>query len=272
VGCGALARFFLSPLAKQYFAEGGGMNFVITSTCMNRNDFLLKSLPSWLRMNVPVVIVDWSSTPALRDALKNHLEKITLVEVPGKEFYNSSRAKNLAFRIARSRFPNARHILNLDCDVIVNEPAYFLQRADGSEDCYYRGWKQYPGWGVSKLLRYASALTGREFSNMGLIGSFMMPASILDKVNGYDERMNGYGIFDSDLYERVGALGGIREKRIPRKVLHHQPHGDRVSNYSVKSITRAMQENRLLSKVRRWDGCFEQERQACLVNGESGRL
>lgn len=248
------------------------MSFVITSTCMNRNEFLLKSLPSWLGMNVPVVLVDWSSATALRDVLGNDLKKVTLVEVPGKEFYNSSRAKNLAFRTVRNWFPEARHILNLDCDVIINEPAYFRQRADGPDDRYYRGWKQYPGWGVSKMLRYASEITGREFSNMGLIGSFMMPVSVLDKVNGYDERMHGYGVFDSDLYERVNALGTVREERIPRNVLYHQPHGGRASNYAVKSVNRAMRDNRKLAAVQRWNGVFAQERQPCLVNGISGWL
>jgi hypothetical protein len=199
--------------------------------------------------------------------------RVSLIEVPGKAAYDNSRARNLALRAAQALHPGVLHVLSLDCDVVIRDSAYFRSGPLCDERTFHRGDVLVPGPGVSKLMHYASRLKPlRTLSNCGLIGSFRAPLDLLKRVNGFDERMSGYGFFDSDLYARLASLDGVRELKIGRGVLHHQPHAARTQNYREKDQGASMRRNARIVRENRWDTTYRQEPQRCLVNGEEAVL
>lgn len=249
------------------------MDYVIVSTCMNRNEYLLRSLPSWLGTGAPVVLVDWSSATPLRHAVGGLPRRVSLVEVAGKEVYDNSRARNLALRAAQTLHPEARYVLSLDCDVLIQKASYFHALTLRNPNVFQRGDLRIPGPGVSKAMRYASWLKPfRNLANCGLVGSFWAPLDLVRHVNGFDERMSGYGYFDNDLYTRMTSLGGAREMKIERGVLYHQPHAARTQNYKEKDAGASMRRNARIVRERSWDTSFRQELQQCRVNGTERTL
>ena len=57
----------------------------IATSCMNRNDMLIETVPTWLKFPVKeIIIVDWSSTVSVKTTLEeNHIidERIRIISV-----------------------------------------------------------------------------------------------------------------------------------------------------------------------------------------------
>jgi predicted glycosyltransferase involved in capsule biosynthesis len=249
------------------------MSFVLVSTCKNRNEFLLKSLPTWLKLNAPIVLVDWSSQVPLRETLAAHLDRVVIVEVPDKQHYHSSASKNLAVRAAHRMFPDATHVFHLDCDVLIKDSEYFLRRVELSQTRFYRGTFRYPVWSISKLMRYLSRFKRFEtLSNVSLFGTFVAPFSLFNDVNGMDERMHGYGVDDVDLYQRFRRVGGAMQSNLRSSALYHQPHAGRMTHYREKSTEESIRKNVELARQRSWGPACPQEHHVCRVNGKTVTL
>jgi hypothetical protein len=245
------------------------MKTVLVSVCMNRNAFLRVAAPEWSRLGVPLVIVDWSSTPSVRESLAAGAATATIVEVPGKDAFHLAKSKNLGLRAVRRLHPDAEAVLSLDCDVHVRDPGSFFARHPLDPDSFYAG-----GAGVPRL-DHAPLGAGlpperlEELRNrLGVFGSYYAPLARLEAVNGNNERMHGYGMYDVDLYERLAASGARRRVFAP-DVLHHQPHGDRALHYREKDLDESLAANyRVFKAARPWGPAEAQEKFLVRIHGE----
>jgi hypothetical protein len=246
---------------------------VITSVCMNRNAFLRVSVPEWLKLNMPIVVVDWSSAIPVRETLgeilREHGDRISIVEVPGKKFFDLSRSKNLSYRAVRHLHPAARNTLSFDCDVYVTRPAEFRRKYPSEARTFYTGGRVAT---LSDRIRLRKAVPESEKTRirnrLGTFGTFLCPLTLLEAVNMNDERMTGYGAFDKDLYRRLSLNGG-RRGRIAYSDLLHQDHAERSVNYAEKDmeVSRAANHGIMNGPVL-WDKSFPQEKQTVVINGE----
>lgn len=243
-------------------------NTVITSVCMNRNTALRVSVEEWVKLGAPIVVLDWSSAEPVRETLREYLDKVTVVEVPGKSHFHLSKSKNTSYRAAKLLHPAAEYMLAFDCDVYVKNPAEFFTLYTPGDDRFYTGGiderqinlRKYSG---AELRRQREVVRNRQ----GTYGTFFCRLSLLESVNMNDERMQGYGVFDTDLFERMRA-GGAAWKRIPYRELHHQPHFNRTHEYGEKDLQAGMLHNRNIRKeLPKWDTSFALEKQDVILNG-----
>ena len=155
---------------------------IIAATC-NRTDSLLQVLPSWLaaRGVAEIVLVDWSSSPPLASlpALRSD-PRLRLVRAMSEVEWNLARAYNLAARVARGAL-----LLKLDSDT-------WLDRAFVSEHRLPDGAFLAGDW------RHAPDENAQHLNGVVLVRRDDYFA-----VNGYDERLRGYGWDDTDFYARL---------------------------------------------------------------------
>ena len=250
-------------------ASAPSSRLVITSICMNRNAFLRVAVEKWLPFGVPIVVVDWSSTEPVRETLRHFLDRVTVVEIPGKPYFDLSKSKNACWRAAKRLHPDLTHILNFDCDVHAHEPARFLKRYPLTANSFYSG-------GVHMRRVPVENATGDELRRLKEIhrnrwatyGTFLAPFALLEAVNMNDERMEGYGMFDVDLYQRLQAHGALWH-RIRFYDLFHQFHEDRTAHYAEKDLDASMAKNKeIMQAPARWSHAFEPERQQAWIDGE----
>ena len=90
----------------------------ITTSCMNRNDMLVQTVPTWLEFPVKeIIIVDWNSSVPVYDTLKqNNItdKRIKIVRVVDQKYYRHSLARNLKVELV-----NTEWVLSVDADVKV---------------------------------------------------------------------------------------------------------------------------------------------------------
>lgn len=249
---------------------GSAPNVVIASVCMNRNGFLRKSAEEWRRFGLPMVIVDWSSAPPVRETLADVMEGVTIVEAPGKRFFHLAKSKNLSCRACRLLHPEAEYVLSFDCDVYAADPGAFFEKYPPRPDVFYVGGSGRPAAAApGKPGRMRISLDERDEhrNRWATFGTFLAALPLLEEVNMNDERMEGYGGFDVDLYDRMEGAGASRRK-FDFADLVHQPHAERTGNFREKKLSKSLSENlKLMDKMPRWDRTFEQERQRCIIDG-----
>lgn len=97
----------------------------IVTACMNRKNMLNVSLQSWLNFEEisEIIIVDWSSKNSLKK-LETIDERIKVIRVEEKEYFNIGEAFNIGFKNA-----TADKILKMDVDYILN-PYFNLFKSD----------------------------------------------------------------------------------------------------------------------------------------------
>ena len=97
----------------------------IVTACMNRENMLNVSLQSWLNFEEisEIIIVDWSSKNSLKK-LETIDERIKVIRVEEKEYFNIGKAFNIGFKNA-----TAEKILKMDVDYILN-PYFNLFKSD----------------------------------------------------------------------------------------------------------------------------------------------
>lgn len=176
--------------------------------CMDRNDYLVRSLESWLAVDGidEVLVLDWSSEVPVAQTLGAARDpRIVVVRVEGEPWWHLARALNVAFRMARYR-----RILKIDSDVSL-EPG-FLDAHPLEEGSFFAG-----NWRLA-----------RDENESHLNGSFLCWREDLLAVGGFDERLSNYGWDDCDLYGRWGRAGLIR-RDLDLDLLSHFPHGGRTA-------------------------------------------
>lgn len=182
----------------------GGHSVSITTGCMNRREFLEKSLPTWTKTAVPneILIVDWSSERPLHDLLPLD-PRIVVVRVTDQKYWHNSKCHNLEFRLARGGI-----VLRLDSDYLLGSDFFARHPLSKPETFYAGNWK--------------NALNSDKKS---LSGTLYVRRNDLFGVNGYNERLCSYGQEEDDLYDRLSETG-LERIDIDLDTLDHIPHAD----------------------------------------------
>ncbi|MCC5450292.1 glycosyltransferase [Rheinheimera sp. UJ51] len=198
------------PLDEYVKTIGEGVSLV--TCCMNRNENLVKALPSWVAcadIN-EIIIVDWSSTEPVADYIAAHGftdPRIKVIRVDNQPRWILSYAFNIGFRAA-----SYNKILKTDADIIVYPE--FFQRNFLRNDLFIAG-----DWRI--------AAKGQEHIN----GFFYVNRETLMKIKGFNEYITTYGWDDDDIYHRLEASGAKRTP-VDTATIYHIPHDDalRVGN------------------------------------------
>ena len=186
----------------------------IATSCMDRNDMLIQTLPTWLLHPVKeIIIVDWSSKKPIVETLKeNNINdnRITVIRVKDKIYYEHSLARNLKISLC-----NTEWVFSVDSDVKIYENFF--------EEIYkLTGRKLY-------CLPFNSVVDSR-------FGSTLFRKEDYINVGGCNTKMTGWGYEDMDLNQRLLDSGCTHIKFNP-KSLYHIPHDDtrRVENCLSKN-------------------------------------
>ena len=187
------------------------MRHVQISLCCgarNRRAHLERTVPAALAVKGirHVVVADFGSTDGSLEYLKGVCnDRLLVVECKGaeKDPWNAPVAINTAWKAAAALGANI--VGCFDADVLLAENyAQEVARALA------------PG--------YAVTLQERCERGCGLAGTMAARVDDLARIGGYDERMGGWGHYDTDIRRRLDASGGIN--RHPNGLLEHISHGD----------------------------------------------
>jgi hypothetical protein len=191
----------LGPLRTE-----GRPGISVVTCCMNRNENLIKALPSWL-VNAEiseVLIVDWSSKVPVADDLQRAGitdPRIRILRVDNEPRWVLTYAFNAGFRAAA-----CDTILKLDADIVLSD-GFFRQNqiADGT---FIAG-------------NWRTATDDQAHIN----GFFFVSRQALHDVAGFNEHIISYGWDDEDIYERL-TLAGYRRKDVAPDTIFHLEHSD----------------------------------------------
>lgn len=173
---------------------------------MNRNENLIKALPSWIENKGidEIIIVDWSSKEPVHECIvKNGLadSRIKVIRVDDQPRWILSYAFNLGFRAA-----SFNKILKTDADIIIYSD--FFEKNSLSENTFIAGnWRNAPA--------------GQEHIN----GFFYVSRENLLHIKGFNEYITTYGWDDDDIYHRLDA-SGIKRTQVNIDTIYHIPHDD----------------------------------------------
>lgn len=194
------------PFSLDSLVVGVNPGVSLVTSCMNRNDNLVKAIPSWLACHQisEVVIVDWSSdVPVIESLSESEISdpRIRVVRVDDQPRWILSYAFNIGFRAA-----SFEKILKADADI--NLSPDFFERNHLSKDEFIAG-----DWRVAEK--------GQEFIN----GFFYISREDLLSVNGFNEYITTYGWDDDDIYQRL-VDSGLQRRCVDVKTIFHLPHDD----------------------------------------------
>jgi hypothetical protein len=193
--------------------------YSLVTCCMNRNDHLLQTLPTWLvhQSIDEIVIVDWSSEIPVAVSLEQagiHDPRIRVLRVEDEGSWVLSHAYNIGFRATTKD-----KIVKVDSDIILD--AEFFTRND---------------MGVGKLTagNWRQADSGQTHVN----GFFVVGRKDLLAVNGFNERIVTYGWDDDDLYDRL-TDSGVKRVDVDPETIRHIDHSDtrRLDRPKIKPVT-----------------------------------
>lgn len=199
---------------------------------MNRASVLNITLVSWLQTEVDeIVIVDWSSQPAL--TLNTTDPRVKLHRVDGKQFYNLGAAYNLAVDLA-----SGDEIIKVDVDYMFNPYSDYLNKYNLSTGSYITGNHEIgtlrDAHGFLRMLNGFAHFWKKDFVDVG----------------GYNVNFIGYGHDDEDLYTRMNQHGLNRIKLGHDSCyVFHIPHDDtyRSANYEHKNTNWTARRNFYIS-------------------------
>jgi len=189
----------LAQLDEQPVNEG----ISIVSCCMNRNENLRKALITWLALDVDeIVIVDWSSKEPVEETIKDLIdERVKIIRVEGESKWVLTYGFNVGLRFARYS-----KIYKFDADITIKDN--FINQNYFSDSEYARGnWK--------------FAVESNNDEQKYVNGSFGAPKRALKDIGYYNEFIRTYGWDDSDIYNRLSLLQGMKPIFIVPTSLFH---------------------------------------------------
>ncbi len=213
----------------------------IFSVCMNRNNHLEKSLPTWLNANPDeIVLIDWGSKEKIKSIVEKYdtNNKVKLIEVNNISKWVLSRSFNLAARMTRYE-----HIFKVDADTLVNKDFFSYHNLEHAP-CFFAG-----DWTKSRN-------TNEQHTN----GIVYMNRTKFLQIKGYNEYIVTYGYDDCDLYNRL-KLKGLNRLLLNLDTISHIEHDNvsRVKNQETKNrLDIEIEKNRLISDLVVWDGPFSE--------------
>ncbi len=178
----------------------------LVTCCMNREENLLKALPTWLSINKidEVVIVDWSSEKEVsKTLLRAGIDdcRIRIVRAIDEPRWVCTFAYNLGFRHAKYN-----KILKVDADIILK--ADFFEKNSLPPGTFVAG-----NWEVAEK--------GQEHIN----GFFYLYKEDLHNIKGFNEFITTYGWDDDDIYSRLSNYG-LQRVCVDTDSIYHIPHDD----------------------------------------------
>lgn len=188
------------------YVQKVGVGVSLVTCCMNRNENLVKALPSWLACEEisEVIIVDWSSDKPVHEYICEHGlndRRVKVIRVGGQSRWILSYAFNIGFRAA-----SYDKILKTDADIIVHKE--FFSNNLLFDDMFISG-----DWRIAKK--------GQEHIN----GFFYVSRENLMKIKGFNEYITTYGWDDDDIYNRLEQSGSKRT-HVDVDSIYHIPHDD----------------------------------------------
>ena len=183
-----------------------GKRISLTTGCLNRTDYLVRALDSWLAAPEidEVVVVDWGNRVPLREALRRFDDpRIVIARVDGQRGWKHSKCHNLEMRLSAGDL-----ILRIDSDCLLG-PGFFAAHPVKPGMFYAGNWRLAPG-----------------MNEKGLSGTVYLRRSDMLGVGGYNERLLHYGYEDDDFYERL-AMAGLSRADLNLGTLSHLHHPDR---------------------------------------------
>jgi len=183
-----------------------GKTISITTGCLNRLEFLRRSLATWIVLPEPdeILIVDWSNSIPLEESLRDFTDsRIVIARVIDQPTWKNAKCHNLEVSLASGDV-----LLHLDSDYEMSN-RFFLRHPLQVGRFYAGNWRPHIG-DVEKC------------SLAGVL--YALRADIL-AVNGYNERLVYYGCEDDDLFERMAATG-LERVDVDISTISHIPHSD----------------------------------------------
>lgn len=218
---------------------------------MNRTENLKIAIRSWLEHPEieQVIVIDWGSDTAVTtDLLGVTSEIVHIIRVEAK-FWVLSHAFNFGLSHVHHEYT-----LKLDADHVLNKD--FFEKHPMVEGVYYAGdWRIMP--------------RSQEFVN----GAIYSATEHLNKVGGYDERIQSYGWDDDDLKDRLSANGLTMMAIAPESIMHLK-HGskDRVRKSPTAKLhpKKSTEVNRIATWKRRPWSLFLKSQAQPFVASEGG--
>lgn len=186
----------------------------ICTTCMDRNDMIIQTIPSWLKLPVvEIVIVDWSSKkPVIETLEENNIKdkRISIARVNDKKYYEHSLARNLKVFLC-----NTEWVLSVDSDVKIFESLFE---------------------GIYKLNGKKLYCLPFNSLNNSCFGTTIFRKKDYMNIGGCNTNMTGWGYEDMDLNQRL-IDSGCEHIKLNQKDMYHIPHNDnrRVENCLIKN-------------------------------------
>lgn len=240
---GSVTSGHLQPTAPVLSFEPAGVDplidgVAVAAACQNRHDSLRKALPTWLALRglTEIVLIDWSSKPALSSLVKSVMHAhavpgsphVRVVRVEHESEWVLSRAYNLAMNQTRRT-----RVLKLDCDYQVRPPLLARHKIARSSNFFYTGYY----------------MNSRDENEIHLNGALLVSRAHFRAIGGYDERIQKYGYDDEDLYNRLMKLG-LERRNISYDVISHIRHHDAARAQTGVAFPRVQIEfNKMLVEV-----------------------
>lgn len=185
----------------------------------DRAESLESAFATWrsIRGISQIIIVDWSSRDtSVIERVARQDSRVLIARVEDQIYFNHTKTKNLGVNLSVGEI-----IIITDADIMIRRRLRGLFPALNAEDkLFYRGW--IPGG----------------------YGTLVVRRQMFDAVGGYDERMEGWGGSDDDLYLRL-TLHGLQFAHIPKGLLSHIEHSEeaRHVNMMVRGRKESQQRN-----------------------------
>jgi glycosyltransferase involved in cell wall biosynthesis len=188
------------------------MKISIISTCKSRLKYLKQALPSWIAFQpFEIIVVDVKCPDGTSDWLRANHPDVRILE-HSRDGFNKPEALNIGAREARGDV-----LFFVDADIILGSGFHNWIRTNWPRDGF--------------LVRARND----AYDGVHEQGTVLCRKSDFQKVDGYDEAMEGYGGEDHDFFNRL-MRAGVRRLGAPKSFISSIEHDDaeRTQNYRIK--------------------------------------
>jgi glycosyltransferase involved in cell wall biosynthesis len=188
------------------------MKISIISTCKSRLDHLKKVIDSWVNfLPHEIIVTDVSCPQKTADWLGTNYPQVKVV-YQASESFNLSKARNLGAAAASGDW-----LFFVDADITLGSG--------------FRSWIEEQAPNNRFLVREQK----NAWDGIHEQGTVLCRKADFQKIEGYDEIIEGYGGEDHDLYYKLNRIG-VARLNAPRHYIESLEHGDdeRVLHYFEK--------------------------------------
>jgi SAM-dependent methyltransferase len=195
------------------------LSFSIITVCVDRWEFLRRSLPTWRDIpNVARIVVatyDFDTVP-------DWLSGVTLLSIDAPQFHRTRALNAAAMYTLETDKPT--YLLFIDSDVLVKDPLVFHRPI---ERILAPDYVLDSDFAIPQLKRHLVDADDPENGDRGKRGTHAVRSELFAGINGFDQRLKGWGFDDLNLYARYRTASS-NHAVYERELLDHQPHGDQL--------------------------------------------